>query len=233
MVAAYKNSNVSLLDLEGFDAIHVRDIMVAQGFDNELKLIRGDGLTDENLGDDLIDAMRDPVKPKKDELLTNVGIFDSIGAISPIAEQEGELGEANMGRRAKLVAQFFRKYVKISREIEKLLFVTNHLQPNMGVPGMHTPGGVTLGYLSAMRIKIIKRIENFKDGSYAIECTVDKNRWGFENRKFYLVILAGQGIHNGLTAFYDSCLFAKDRVVRGTAAQSVKVDDGPEGSGGR
>jgi hypothetical protein len=81
----------------------------------------------------------------------------------------------------------------------------NHVHPNLGGFGTNTPGGETMKYLSAIRIRV-KRKEGFKDESYVIEGKVYKNRFGYRDRVFYIVMLSGKGIHLGLSAMYDCFL---------------------------
>ena len=132
-----------------------------------------------------------------------IGIIDSIGAISPIAEKEGDLGEANMGRRAKLVAQLTRKSLnEFRKDRDNAMFMINHVHPILGGMGTTTPGGETLKYLVGIRLRV-KRKEEFPDQSYLMEGTVVKNRFGYRNRQFYIFMLAGTGIHVGLTAMFD------------------------------
>jgi hypothetical protein len=90
----------------------------------------------------------------------------------------------------------------MKKNTDRLVFTINHVHPQMGGMGTTTPGGETLKYLYAGRIKI-KRKEEFPDGSYIIEGTIMKNAFGYKGKVFYLFIRAGYGIHHGLTALYD------------------------------
>ena len=200
LLATKRENNVALLDLEGFDPTTMISILESMGFDGKLYVAEDDD--DETAMDNLLGALRD----KKNNY--GVGILDSIGAISPISEAEGDLGDANMGRRAKLVAQFSRKALKILRDSKndpKVIFCINHLHPIIGGRGFVTPGGETSKYLFAIRIRL-KRKEEFPDGSYVLEGKVVKNRYGYKDRVFHVFILAGKSIHKGLTCMYDGIL---------------------------
>lgn len=199
------NKKIGLVDMEGFDPQVMSTFLEKAGFGG--KVIYCNAPTnDEKSLDNLIDTMFDE---------TSVGILDSIGAISPIAEKEGELGEANMGRRAKLLAQFSRKAIHMmnSTVTPKLIMMSNHLNLPLGNGGRGfiTPGGETKKYLSTAIIRV-KRKEEFLDGSYVIEGTVYKNRYGFKGKTFHIFMLAGYGIHLGLTAMYEGMLC--DKVTR-------------------
>jgi len=202
--------NIGLADLEGFDPIFLTTVLDNVGFDGshgeELTYIQEE--TDEDTMDVLLASLRD--KKKK----CGIGILDSVGAISPLAEAEGDLGEANMGRRAKLVAQFMRKAMKISRGTPNTFFLINHQHPIMGARGVNTPGGETIKYLCAVRVRM-KRKEEFPDKSYVIEGKVIKNRFGYRDTVFYVVVLAGKGIHQGLTWMYDGFLNGTIERARG------------------
>ena len=191
--------DIALADFEGFDPDFLRTVLMGAGFDGSIQCIQKE--EDEEALEELLDCMR------KDKY--GVGILDSIGAISPIAEQEGELGEANMGKRAFLMAQFVRKMLKIMRsDSPKTILMVNHAYPVIGGRGKTTPGGEVKKYLASIRIEVKRKYvrggyEEYPDGSYVIEGTVVKNRWGLKDKKFNLFVLSGKGIHLGLSAMYD------------------------------
>lgn len=195
LIAEETKSNIAFADFEGFDPEFLQTVLEQSKFDGTVNIVQNDN--DEQTLDGLIDLL------KLGEY--SVGILDSVGAISPISEISGDLGEANMGRRARLMAQFSRKAMHLLRFSNKSLFMINHVHPNLGSMGTTTPGGETLKYLSAVRIRM-KRKEDFPDQSYAIEGKVTKNRFGYKDRQFHIVMLAGIGIHLGLTAMYDCFL---------------------------
>lgn len=221
MIASRLGKNIALADFEGFDPDFLTTVLKMSGFDGKLYAIQEDD--DEGALDTLITTL------KKDDYA--VGILDSIGAISPIAEAEGELGEANMGRRAFLIAQFTRKALHLMRSDEpKTIFMINHAYPKIGGRGKETPGVEVKKYLASMRIEVKRRFlknkyEEFPDGSYIIEGTVVKNRWGHKDRDFHLFVLAGYGIHIGLTAMYDA--FDLGLVERG---RTIKIGSTSFGS---
>lgn len=213
MVAKEIGKDIALADFEGFDPKFLQTVLATSGFDGNIFCIQEE--EDEEALDALLGALRD----KK----YGVGIVDSIGAISPVSEAEGDLGEANMGRRAFLVAQFTRKALKLMRSGEpKTIFMINHAYPRIGGRGMDTPGGEVKKYLSSIRISVKRKYikgkyEEYPDGSYIIEGTVIKNRWGLKDKVFNLFVLSGKGIHIGLTAMYDAINlgFAKrDRTIK-------------------
>lgn len=195
-IGKIREQNIAFADIEGFEPNLMTTIIENTGFGGELHLI--DEVTDEKT----LASLADTVFSEK--LPFCVGIFDSIGALSPLAEKEGDLGEANMGRRARLLAQFSRKvnHRILNAKEGRVFFFINHLHPIMGGRGLTSPGGETIKYITTIQMRI-RQCEQWDDGSYALEGTVRKNRFGFKNSKFYFVVLSGYGIHSGLTALYD------------------------------
>jgi RecA/RadA recombinase len=218
LIGAKTESNIALADLEGFDPEFLTSVMSSQGFNGEVYSIQDE--SDEKVLETLSYKLDDK------DLNFNIGILDSIGAISPIAEAEGDLGDANMGRRAFLTNQFFRKAIRTLRvNKNKLLFSINHQHPNLGTYGYNTPGGEGKKYLSSIRIQL-KRLyrknkeETYPDGSYVLIGRIVKNRWGYKDREFYLFVLGGSGIHKGLTALYDGIVLGLVDVSR-----TIKIGD--------
>lgn len=185
------NGNITMTSIEPFDPEQLVTSLKFYGYRG--KVYVADGHTDEKTMDDAITSIR------KDQRV-NAYIFDSIGAVSPIAELEGNAGEANMGRRAKLVAVHARQLNNMIRNGERQLFALfiNHVHQNLGTPGSSTTGGVTVPYLAANRVRL-KRKEDLPFSSYSIEGFVVKNRFGWEDTKFWLVVLGGVGVHVGLS----------------------------------
>ena len=216
IVAKSIGKDIALADFEGFDPKFLETVLATSGFDSNIYCIQ------EEDDEDALDKLLSSLREKK----YGVGILDSIGAISPVSEAEGELGEANMGRRAFLMAQFSRKALKIMRSDDsKTIFMINHAYPKIGGRGLDTPGGEVKKYLASIRIAIKRKYikgkyEEFPDGSYIIEGTVVKNRWGLKDKVFNLFVLSGKGIHLGLTAMYDAINLGL--VTRG---KTIKIDE--------
>ncbi len=208
--------DIALADFEGFDPEFLKTVLESSGFNGNILCIQEE--EDEEALDALLVTLREPKY--------GIGILDSIGAISPVSEQAGELGEANMGKRAFLMAQFTRKALKIMRSSDsKTIFMINHAYPKIGGRGLDTPGGEVKKYLASIRIAVKRKYvkgkyEEFPDGSYIIEGTVVKNRWGLKDRIFNLFVLSGKGIHIGLTAMYDAI-----NLGLATRGRTIKIGD--------
>jgi len=197
--------NIVLSDFEGFDVEFLRSVLATAGFAGTVNALREH--EDEDQLGELLTLL------KSDDY--DIGIIDSIGAISPISEVEGELGEANMGRRAVIMAQFTRKAVKTLRFSQsKTILAINHWYPRIGSRGYQSPGGEVKNYLFSVRI-LLKRKNEFPDGSYILEGTVRKNRWGYKDKTFHTFMLAGKGLHRGMTTLWDCVMLDRAKYVQG------------------
>lgn len=198
-------NNIVLSDFEGFDVDFLKSVLSTAGFEGTVNALHEH--EDEDQLGELISLL------KTDDY--DVGIIDSIGAISPIAETEGDLGEANMGRRALIMAQFTRKAMKMLRFTKgNTILAINHWYPRIGTRGYQSPGGEVKNYLFSVRI-LLKRKQEFPDGSYILEGMVRKNRWGYKDKVFYAFILAGKGLHREMTLLWDCVMLKKASYVQG------------------
>ncbi len=204
VLAKETKSNIAIADFEGINTKLIIANADMQKYDGELYRIQAK--KDEEILDELLKSLRE--KKKK----YNIGIVDAVGSISPVSEAEGDLGDANMGRRAMLMAQFSRKSNHILlNNSDKSIFLINHQHQRIGGLGTTTPGGDTKKYSASIRIQITRmrrknKEETYPDGSYIIKGIVVKNRWGLEDRNFYAFVLAGKGVHKGLSAMYDGII---------------------------
>jgi len=97
-------------------------------------------------------------------------IVDSVAALVPRAELEGEMGDAVMGMQARLMSQALRKLTGAISKSKTVLIFTNQLRQKIGVMFGNpetTPGGLALKFYSSVRIDL-RRIEVLKDGEKVI-----------------------------------------------------------------
>jgi len=219
IIARIQKGDIVLSDFEGYDEPFLESVLSGVEFDGKVEVISEK--EDEEQLMKTLDALENP---KKD---FHVVVLDSISAITPIAEQKGDIGERNMGQRAFAMAQFSRRALHVFRfsDKPKTIIAINHWRAKMGGYGFEAPGGVVKNYLLTARILLKRKLE-FPDGSYILEGEVVKNRWGFSNRKFYVFMLAGRGIHEGLTALWD-CVVYKQVQYRDEKVKYT-LDDGTE-----
>src|SRR3989339_1262862 len=100
----------------------------------------------------------------------DVIVVDSVAALVPRAELEGEMGDAVMGLQARLMSQALRKLTGAISKSKTILIFTNQLRLKIGVMFGNpetTPGGLALKFYSSVRLDI-RRIEVLKDGETVI-----------------------------------------------------------------
>jgi recombination protein RecA len=96
----------------------------------------------------------------------DVVVVDSVAALVPRAELEGEMGDAVMGMQARLMSQALRKLAGAISKSNTILVFTNQMRQKIGVMFGNpetTPGGLALKFYSSVRIDL-RRIEVLKDG---------------------------------------------------------------------
>jgi recombination protein RecA len=100
----------------------------------------------------------------------DVVVVDSVAALVPKAEIEGEMGDSHVGLQARLMSQALRKLAGTLNRTDTVCVFTNQLREKIGVmfgSPETTPGGRALKFYSSVRLDI-RRIETLKDGVEAI-----------------------------------------------------------------
>ena len=100
----------------------------------------------------------------------DVVAIDSVAALTPKAEIEGEMGDSHVGLQARLMSQALRKLAGTLNRTDTICLFTNQLREKIGVmfgsPEV-TPGGRALKFYASIRLDI-RRIETLKEGVEAI-----------------------------------------------------------------
>lgn len=169
-------------------------------------------LTDELMLDCFIEAAR-----REDYC---VGVVDSLSTIYTIGEAGSSVADRNMGR-ARIVSAFTRALPQALRWREDSPFATmllSHKTNPMGGGAPTNTGAPTTGgevKKNVVKVRIALRRMNelsfemdsqknlYEKNAFILEGRAEKNNFGRDDKRFYVAMLGGAGIHAGLTAMYE------------------------------
>jgi len=170
-------------------------------------------------------------------------VVDSVAALVPRAEIEGEMGDSMIGVQARLMSQALRKLTGAISKSKTVVLFTNQLRHKIGVMFGNpetTPGGLALKFYCSMRLDI-RKIEVIKDGELAIgsrhRVRIKKNKMAppFRVAEFDILNNAGisreadiinKGVELGIVeksgAFYK---YGKQMTAQGKEAARIFLEE--------
>src|SRR5881398_2338726 len=176
----------------------------------------------------------------------DVVAVDSVAALTPRVELEGQMGDQTVGLQARMMSQAMRKLAGNLNRTNTLCLFTNQIREKVGVmfgSPETQPGGRALKFYSSQRLDI-RRIETLKDGTEAVgnrvRVKVVKNKVAAPFRQAEFDVEFGRGIstsgclidlgieHNIITKSGSFFFYGEERLGQGRGNAKTFLDEHPE-----
>ena len=176
----------------------------------------------------------------------DVVAIDSVAALTPRAELEGQMGDQSVGMQARMMSQAMRKLAGNLNRTQTLCILTNQIREKIGVmfgSPETQPGGRALKFYASQRLDI-RRIETLKDGNEAVgnrvRVKVVKNKVAAPFRQAEFDIEFGKGIstagclidlgieHSIVTKSGSFFSYGEDRLGQGRNNAKAYLEEHPE-----
>lgn len=154
-------------------------------------------------------------------------VLDSVAALLPKAELEGDVGASHMGLQARLMGQTLRKITGHAKQNDVMIVFINQIRMKIGITwgsNETTPGGNALKFYASQRLDI-RRIETIKEGEAGIPSAIKarvkviKNKVASPFRQAELTFQFGKGVDR-LNELLDLAI-EKNIIVKGGAWNTV------------
>ncbi|MEA2298339.1 MAG: recombination protein RecA [Solirubrobacteraceae bacterium] len=176
----------------------------------------------------------------------DVVAIDSVAALTPRVELEGQMGDQTVGAQARMMSQAMRKLAGNLNRTQTLCILTNQIREKVGVmfgSPETQPGGRALKFYASQRLDI-RRIETLKDGTEAVgnrvRVKVVKNKVAAPFRQAEFDIEFGKGIstagclldlgieHNIISKSGSFFSYGDERLGQGRSNAKAYIDEHPE-----
>ena len=198
--------------------------------------------TQPDCGEDCLDIATKLISSGK----IGICVIDSVAALIPRAELEGDMGDARIGLQARLMSQALRKMVGVIKKANCLCIFINQIREKIGILFGNpetTTGGNALKFYASMRIEV-RKSSQIKDGEEATanltKVKIVKNKCAPPFRKAEFEIEYGKGI-NKLNEIIDTAIsldiihksgswfsYGEDKLAQGKTKTIELLEDNPE-----